>query len=84
MAAGKLGPRRREAGIDLQAPLIEASRLYEVLVAAGQLVAAQIELVRARVARRPWHRRRILTPQRERERLHYPSRQIVLETKEIA
>src|SRR5688500_20110737 len=41
----ELRPRRCEAGIDLEAPLIEIACLRELVVATRELVSAEVELV---------------------------------------
>src|SRR5687767_8503199 len=83
MATAKLGPCGSEAVVDLQTSLIQLSCVRELVVASPQLVSAKVELVRPRVARRARHWGRLLASQGEREGLHHPAREIILQPEEV-
>ena len=51
MAAAEMRPRRRKERVELEALLVERPGLGHVLVAAGEVVGSEIELVGARIVR---------------------------------
>jgi len=84
IASAQASPGRRVAWIERDAALVQVARLHRAAQAAADLVAAQIQLVRAGAGRRIWRRRRGRAAQWQRQRLDHATREVVLELEEIA
>jgi hypothetical protein len=84
VAAAEPRPCRGEPRIEIEAALIELARRGHAVVVAGELVAAKIELVRARVVRHVGRVRRNAAAKRQRQRLRDPLRDVVLQSEQIA
>ena len=70
--------------IERDAARVQVARFDGAAGGAAEVVAAQIQLVRARARRRIRRGRGGRAAQRQRQRLADPARQVVLELKEIA
>ena len=79
MTTAKVGPRRSEAWIQLEAALVQITRPGEPAKSAGQLVRAEeIELIGGGVQWCIGCGRRRFARQRERQRGHHASGDVIL------
>ena len=82
--AAELRPRGREAGVELEAALVEVAREGKLLVLAGELVRAEVEGVGRRVVR-PLRRGRVgRGAEGQGEGLDHAAGDLVLQSEEIA